>query len=122
LALGNFRESQSQLSFQEVAMKALPFHTSGTLVYGNKLSHWAISPARYAHGQCALSYDSAGGYKTDVSWLAEGQKARWSNRDRAYILSPSKAQRITKLLEGSKEEREKAVSAAIHLVFTGEAV
>jgi hypothetical protein len=103
-------------------MKALPFHASGTLVYGNKPSRWSISPARYAHGQCALSYDSSGGYKTDVCWLAEGQRARWSNRDRAYILSPSKALRITKLLEGSKEARTKAVEAAIHLVFTGEAI
>jgi len=103
-------------------MRALPFRASGTLVYGNKPARWAIAPARYARGQCALTSDSAGGYKADVSWLAEGQRARWSNRDRAYILSPSKAQRIVRLLEGSKEARTKAIEAAIHLVFTGEAI
>ena len=103
-------------------MRSLPFHASGSIVYGNKPTRWTISPARYAKGQCALVSGSAGGYKTDVSWLADGQRSRWSNRERAYILSPSKALRIAKLLEGSKEARTQAVEAAIHLVFTGEAV
>jgi hypothetical protein len=103
-------------------MRSIPFHASGSIVYGNKPTRWAISPARYAKGQCSLVSESAGGYKTDVSWLAEGQRARWSNRERAYILSPSKALRISRLLGGGKEARTQAVEAAIHLVFTGGAV
>jgi len=62
-----------------------------------------IRPARYAKGQMAARCPSSDGYKTRAGRLAEHLRGRYSNREGAYILSPSKARRLLELFEAGRD-------------------
>jgi len=80
-------------------MRAIPFTASGAIQQGAHVVNWRISSARYAKGQCSLIADSLNGcWKSIPHRLAEDENARHSNREHAYILSPSKARRIANKL------------------------
>lgn len=54
--------------------------------------------ARYAKGMVALRvHDSVGGFMGRAARLAQALKGRWSGREHAYILSPSKLRRFEEL-------------------------
>lgn len=54
-----------------------------------------VSPARYAKGKVAVHCPSDGsGIKTRAARLASAFNCRWSNREKAYIMSPINAQRV----------------------------
>ena len=55
------------------------------------------SPARYAKGQVAVRCPSSDGYKTRAARLAEHVGGRYSNREYAYIMSPTKAEKLLRL-------------------------
>lgn len=54
-------------------------------------SKFSMRPARYAKGQVAISVEGKSGYKTRGAYLMGPLNARYSGREHAYILSPSKA-------------------------------
>lgn len=60
---------------------------------------YTIRPARYAKGQMAVHTVSDGsGFKTRADCLiGDHLKGRYSGRERAYIVSPSKARKFEKL-------------------------
>jgi hypothetical protein len=63
---------------------------------------YTISPARYAgrwngKPQMAIRCTPTDGYKTRAMYLAEALKGRWSGRERAYIVSPTKAAKFERL-------------------------
>lgn len=62
-----------------------------------------ISPARYAKGMQAVRCPSTDGYKTRAARLAEHLRARYSNRERAYIMSPTKAARLVALFDAGRD-------------------
>ncbi len=49
------------------------------------------SNARYAKGMQALTAPAPDGFKTTAAVILSQMNARWSNRERAYIVSPSTA-------------------------------
>ncbi|KFL31722.1 hypothetical protein JP75_06515 [Devosia riboflavina] len=56
---------------------------------------YSVSPARYAKGMLAVKCPSPNGYKTRAARLiGDGLKCRWSNRERAYIVPPTKLARF----------------------------
>jgi hypothetical protein len=60
-----------------------------------------IQPARYAKGMMAVHCPSDGsGLKTRAMRLCCALKARYSNREHCYIMSPSKAAKLERLMEG----------------------
>lgn len=53
---------------------------------------YRIEPARYAKGQVAVTpLDNHDGLKGRSARLCCFVRGRWSNRERAYIMSPTKA-------------------------------
>jgi hypothetical protein len=63
---------------------------------------YTIELAKYAgrwndKRQMAVSCPGAGGYKTRAGRLAEALKGRYSNRERAYIMSATKAAKFERL-------------------------
>ena len=70
---------------------------------GTNAPDYSIGPARYAgrwngKPQVAIRTPSSDGYRTRASRLmAYGLKGRYSNREKAYIVSPSKAEKFKKL-------------------------
>ena len=50
------------------------------------------TPAHYAKGMIALRTPSEDGYSTGAGFVAYHLNLRWSNRERAYICSESRAQ------------------------------
>lgn len=56
-----------------------------------------VAKARYAKGCMAVSCPSDDGYKTRAARLAEYLRGRYSGRERAYIMSPRKAERLAEL-------------------------
>lgn len=59
---------------------------------------YTISNARYAKGKKAVRCHSTTGYKTRAAYLAHRlANGRYTNRERAYILSPTAAVRFEKL-------------------------
>jgi alkylated DNA nucleotide flippase Atl1 len=55
-------------------------------------------PARYAKGKLAVTAPGVGGFKSDAALLAEALGGRWSNRERAYIMSPAAYRRLVALM------------------------
>lgn len=63
-----------------------------------KLDGITFAPANYARGQVAVHCESDGtGFKSRAMRLCCALKARWSNRCKAYIMSPAKAKRLRQL-------------------------
>jgi hypothetical protein len=59
---------------------------------------YTISPARYSKGKMAVRCPGNGGYKTRACYLAERlSNHRYTNRERAYIMSATAAKRFEKL-------------------------
>jgi len=59
---------------------------------------FSVTPARYAKGMLAVRCPSPNGYKTRAARLiGDGLNCRWSNRERAYIVSPTKLARFETL-------------------------
>lgn len=62
------------------------------------MSEIAIKPARYAKRQMAVSCAGNGsGFKTHAMRLCDYLNGRWSNRERAYIMSTTKADKLKRL-------------------------
>jgi hypothetical protein len=62
--------------------------------------HYTITRARYAKGKYAISNFSDGsGIKTRAACLAAALGGRYTNRERAYIVSPGQAQRFHELYQ-----------------------
>lgn len=59
---------------------------------------YTVNPARYAKGMLLVRAASADGYKTRVARLLDALKCRWTNRERGYVVSPSKLRRLERLL------------------------
>lgn len=65
---------------------------------------FTINKARYAKNMVAISCKSDGsGWKTRAMRLCSALNARWSNREKAYIISPTKAKRFLDLYEAGKD-------------------
>lgn len=58
---------------------------------------YSIAPARYAKGMLAVRCPSDTGFKTRAALLACALNGRYSNRCRAYIMSPAKVARFERL-------------------------
>ena len=59
---------------------------------------YEIRPARYAHGQMLVTCRSDGtGWKTRAMALCGALNGRWTNRERGYIMSPTKAAKFEKM-------------------------
>ena len=70
----------------------------GASASGSKEPGFEAKPARYAKGQVAIHAKSDdSGFKTRAMRLAEGVGGRWSNREKAYIMSQSKADKLKDL-------------------------
>jgi len=55
---------------------------------------WA---ARYAKRQVLIKCPSVDGFKTRAARLAEALKGRYTNRERGYIMSEAKAEKLMRL-------------------------
>jgi len=55
-------------------------------------------PARYARGMIAVCCHSADGFKTAAHRACDRLRARYSNRERAYIMPPSKFRRLPEMI------------------------
>lgn len=59
------------------------------------MSDYTITKARYAKGQMAVHCQSNGsGFKTRAMRLCEALRGRYSGREDAYIMSPTKATKL----------------------------
>ncbi len=68
----------------------------------NTPAPYTIGPAKYAgryagNAQKAIKCPSDGGYKTRAARLAQALKGRYTSRERAYILSATKAEKFEAL-------------------------
>ena len=66
------------------------------------MTPYSIAPARYAgrwngKPQMAIHCPSPDGLKTRAARLVEGLRGRYSGRERAYIVSPTKAAKFERL-------------------------
>lgn len=61
------------------------------------MSEPIITSARYAKGMMLAKCPSQNGWKSRAARLAEYLRGRYTNRERGYILSPRKAQRLAEL-------------------------
>jgi hypothetical protein len=59
----------------------------------------SFSPARYAKDMFAVRCPPFSGFKTRAGRLCDHLKARYSNREHAYIMSPAKAEKLRLLFE-----------------------
>lgn len=64
---------------------------------------FTVSTARYAKGMCAVYCPSPDGYKTRAARLCGHLKARYSGRERAYIMSPAKVAKLTALFQSGRD-------------------
>jgi hypothetical protein len=70
---------------------------------------FTVRPARYAgryngKPQVAVHCESDGsGYKTRAMRLCSALNGRWSNRERAYIMSPTKAAKFRALFDAGHD-------------------
>jgi len=65
---------------------------------------FTISRARYAKSQMAVKCESDGsGYKTRAMRLCSALNGRWSNREKAYIMSASKAAKFQELFNNGRD-------------------
>lgn len=60
---------------------------------------FTIGQARYAKGQVLVRIPNTSGFKTRAERLAGALRGRWSNRERGYVMSPTKAKRLEKLYQ-----------------------
>lgn len=58
-----------------------------------------VTPARYSKNQFAVRCPSNGGYMSRAARLCMHLKARHTNREGAYIMSPSKLRKFQTLYE-----------------------
>jgi hypothetical protein len=61
---------------------------------------WQLGPAQYTKDHLAFRHSGADGWKSRGDRLAEHLGARYSNRERAYILPKEQGQELKRLLEG----------------------
>lgn len=57
----------------------------------------SFSSARYARNMIAVTAPGVGGYKSRAGRLCEHLKARYSNRENAYIMSFAKSEKLRRL-------------------------
>lgn len=81
----------------------------------------SVSNARYADGMKAVRPASIDGYKGRGSRLAEALNGRWSNREHAYIMSPTKAKKLVSLFHSGHDAGffDKTIKHAGELSATG---
>ena len=61
------------------------------------MSTYTITDARYAKNAIAVRCPSDDGYKTRAGRLCDYLRARWSNREKAYIMAATKRKRFEQL-------------------------
>lgn len=70
----------------------------------NNPEGFTVEPARYAQGMMAVRpQDNVQGFKGRSARLIEHLKCRWSNRERAYIVSPSKVKKLKELYDTGRD-------------------
>lgn len=62
-----------------------------------------IVDARYARDQKAVRCESIDGFKTRAARLCEHLNGRYSGREKAYIMSPRKAERLMVLYAAGRD-------------------
>lgn len=60
--------------------------------------NYSITKARYAKNSIAVRCPSQDGFKTRAAYMVESLRGRWSNREKAYVLSASKEARVRELI------------------------
>jgi len=64
----------------------------------NTTADYTIGPAQYAEGMMAVHCPSRDGWKTRAGRLAEQlARGRWTGRECAYIMSPTRARKFVEL-------------------------
>jgi hypothetical protein len=58
---------------------------------------YTMEQARYAKGMVIVRAPSFDGFKTRAAFLLTALKARWTNRERGYVCTQSKAQKFERL-------------------------
>lgn len=67
---------------------------------------YTVGAARYAKGMLAVRpCEDGSGWKTLAGLLISQLNPRWSNREKAYIVTPAKVRKFAVLVEESKERR-----------------
>lgn len=56
-----------------------------------------VNPAKYAKGMMLVQAPGTGGYKSRGGRLAEALKGKFSHRERCYIMSKTKAEKLNQL-------------------------
>lgn len=64
---------------------------------------WTSGPARYAKKSVSVRFERVDGYKGRGQYLMEAVNARFSNRERAYILSEAAFRRWGKLAHTGRD-------------------
>jgi hypothetical protein len=65
---------------------------------------FTVEEARYAQGMMAVRpTDNIGDFKGRAARLLEHLRGRWSNREHAYIISPSKVMKLEKLYAAGRD-------------------
>jgi len=75
---------------------------------------YTISDARYAKGKVALRVPGVDGWKSTAACILTfdvAPNARWSNREKAYIVSRSQAARFVRAIAEATERRIDAAKA-----------
>lgn len=73
-----------------------PFESQEGVIDGTP---WHLSRARYAKGQFLVRHKSRDSWKSRGDRLAEALNGRYTHRERAYVLSPTKAKKWLELLQ-----------------------
>jgi hypothetical protein len=76
---------------------------------------YTLGKARYAKNSMALrAHDGQEGLKGRCARLAEALNGKWSNREKAYIMSESKARRFESLYAAGTDARLSFNSGCLH--------
>lgn len=66
---------------------------------GAKELEIAVKPARYAKGMMLVQAPGLAGFKSRGSRLAEALKGKWTHREKGYVMSKAKAEKLKKLYD-----------------------
>lgn len=75
-----------------------PEDFTGSVQQGVLVVEYRASKARYAKNSIVVRTLSTTGYKSPVDWMCEAMGARFSNREKAYVLPASKANTLRRAL------------------------
>ena len=70
---------------------------------------YSIHPARYAKGKVAIQTPGVDGWKSLAALILTAEiapRARWSGRERSYIVSQAQADRFVRAIAGARVKNE----------------